>query len=92
MWKGKAVIGGNAGGIKYQIEDGVNGFLISSVEEAAKRIVQLIQDRALREEMGRKAKESVRKQFLMTRYIEQYLDLLGSFETVFKLTDMAKYS
>src|SRR5262249_56646165 len=25
MWKGTPVIGGNVGGIRYQIEDGVNG-------------------------------------------------------------------
>ncbi len=35
MWKGTPVIGGNAGGIRYQIEDGVNGFLVSSAAEAA---------------------------------------------------------
>jgi trehalose synthase len=90
MWKETPVIGGNVGGIRYQIEDGVNGFLVSSTEEAAHRIVQLIQDRELRKEMGRKAKESVRQRFLLTRYLEQYLDLLGSFETVFKLTDAMK--
>jgi trehalose synthase len=90
MWKGKAVVGGNVGGIRYQIEDGVNGFLISSVEDAANRIVQLIRDRELRDEMGRKAKESVKQRFLLTRYIEQYLDLLGSFKTVFTLTDAVK--
>lgn len=39
MWKGAAVIGGNAVGIRYQIQDGVNGFLVSSVDEAAERIV-----------------------------------------------------
>ena len=39
MWKGATVIGGNVGGIKHQIEDGVNGFLVDSVEEAAARIV-----------------------------------------------------
>ena len=38
MWKGKPVIGGNVGGIRRQIEDGVNGYLVSSVEEAAARI------------------------------------------------------
>lgn len=27
MWKGTAVIGGNVGGIRYQIDDGANGFL-----------------------------------------------------------------
>jgi trehalose synthase len=90
MWKETPVIGGNVGGIRYQIEDGVNGFLVSSTEEAAHRIVQLIQDRELRKEMGRKAKETVRQRFLLTRYLEQYLDLLGSFETVFKLTDAMK--
>ncbi len=87
MWKGTPVIGGNVGGIKYQIEDGVNGFLVSSVEDAAHKIVQIIKDRKLRKEMGIKAKESVRQRFLLTRYIEQYLNLLGSFETVFKLKD-----
>ena len=77
MWKGTPVIGGNVGGIRYQIEDGVNGFLISSVEEAAKRIVELVNDMELRDEMGRKARESVRKNFLLTRYLEQHLDLFG---------------
>ena len=37
MWKRTPVIGGNVGGIRYQIEAGVNGFLVSSVEEAAER-------------------------------------------------------
>jgi len=32
MWKRTPVIGGNVGGIRYQIEDGVNGFLVSSVD------------------------------------------------------------
>jgi trehalose synthase len=90
MWKGTPVIGGNVGGIRYQIEDGVNGFLVSSTEEAAHRIVQLIKDRELREHMGRQAKESVRQRFLLTRYLEQYLDLIGSFEIAFKLTDAMK--
>ncbi len=87
MWKGTPVIGGNVGGIRYQIEDGVSGFLVSTPEEAAERIVQVIKDKELREHMGKKAKESVKKRFLLTRYIEQYLDLIGSFEPVFKLTD-----
>jgi len=89
MWKGSAVIGGNVGGIRYQIEDGANGFLVDSVDQAAEKIVQLIKDRDLRERMGREAKESVRQRFLMTRLIEQYLDLLGSFKTVFKLAGKA---
>jgi trehalose synthase len=90
MWKGTPVIGGNVGGIRYQIEDGVNGFLVSSIEEAAERIVQLIKNRELCERLGQKAKETVRQKFLLTRYLEQYLDLLNSFEADFRLTDAMK--
>jgi trehalose synthase len=85
MWKRTPVIGGNVGGIRYQIKDGVSGFLVSSIEEAAERIVQLVEDKELREQMGQKAKETVRQQFLLTRYLEQYVDLFNSFETVFRL-------
>jgi trehalose synthase len=85
MWKGAAVVGGNVGGIRYQIKDGVNGFLVSDVEEAAERIVQLIKDPDLRKRLGEKARGTVREKFLLTRYLEQYLDLFNSFETVYRL-------
>ena len=85
MWKGTPVIGGNVGGIRYQIKDGVNGFLVSSMEEAAERIVQLVKDEKMRKQMGHKAKETVRKHFLLTSYLEQYLDLFNSFETVYRM-------
>jgi trehalose synthase len=90
MWKGAAVVGGNTGGIRYQIEDGVSGFLVSSVEETAARIVQLVKDKELRESLGQKAKESVRQRFLMSRLLEQYLDLFNSFEVSFRLVGNAK--
>ena len=85
MWKGAAVIGGNVGGIRHQIRDGVNGFLVSSVREAAERIVQLVKDKRLRFRLGQEAKETVKKRFLLTRYMEQYLDLFNSFEVVYRL-------
>jgi trehalose synthase len=87
MWKGKPVIGGNVGGIRHQIEDGVNGFLVSSVEEAAARIVQLIKDEKLQRQMGKNARETVKEGFLLTRLLEQYLDLFNSFETIHRLRD-----
>ena len=83
MWKGAAVVGGRCGGITHQIEDGANGFLVSSVDEAAARIVQLLKDSALRERLGHEARETVRQRFLMSRLIEQYLDLFSAFETSF---------
>src|SRR6266487_4324187 len=75
MWKRTPVIGGDVGGIRYQIEDGVNGFLVSSIEEAAERIVRLLKDKKLQEELGKKARETVREKFLLTHYVEQYFDL-----------------
>jgi len=85
MWKGTPVIGGNVGGIRYQIEDGVNGFLVNTVEEAAARIVQLVKDESLRRRLGEAGRESVRQKFLLSRNLEQYLDLFNAFETNFTL-------
>lgn len=87
MWKNTAVIGGNVGGIRYQIEDGVNGYLVDSPEQAAERIVQLIKDPDLRDQISSKGKETVRSQFLLIRLLENYIDLFNSFETVYCLHD-----
>src|SRR5436189_6469601 len=78
MWKGRAVIGGNVGGIRYQIENGVNGVLVASVDDAAERIVELLRDKKLRDEIGSRARETVREKFLLNRYVEEYLDLFGA--------------
>jgi trehalose synthase len=85
MWKGTPVIGGNVGGIRHQIRDGENGFLVDTPEEAAERIVQLLKDSDFRRRIGERAKESVRQRFLITRLMEDWLDLIGSFETHFQL-------
>ena len=63
MWKGKPVIDGDAGGIRVQINNGVSGFLVSSPYECAQRLVELLQDEALRARIGVAAKEGVRHLF-----------------------------
>lgn len=85
MWKGTPVIGGNVGGIRYQIKDGENGYLVSSIEETAQRIVTLLRDKRLRKSMGKKARETVKEHYLLPKYLEKYLDLINSFETNYKL-------
>ena len=85
MWKGTPVIAGRCGGLLHQIEDGVNGFLASSVEEAARRMVELLKDDQLRRTLGGKARDTVRERFLMSRKIEQCLDLFAAFEPTFTL-------
>ena len=87
MWKGAAVIGGNAGGIAHQIEDGENGYLVDSVAQAAEQIISLIKDRKLASRLGAKAREAVRRRFLMTRLMEDWLDLIAAFEPRFPLRD-----
>jgi trehalose synthase len=84
MWKGAAVIGGQVGGIRHQIENGVNGFLVSSVKEAAERLVQLLKDPKLRRRLGQKARQTVKKRFLLFNHLEHHLDLFGSFETIYR--------
>lgn len=85
MWKGTAVVAGNVGGIRHQIQDGVNGFLVDSVDQAAERIVQLLKDESLRRALGERARATVRDKFLMTRLMEEWLDLVAAFEPNFRL-------
>jgi trehalose synthase len=78
MWKGKPVVGGAVGGITLQIEDGVSGYLVDSVEYCAARVSELIGDPDLRDRMGRAGRERVRERFLCLREIEDYLRLISA--------------
>jgi trehalose synthase len=78
MWKGTAVVGGKVGGIRKQIIDGQNGFLVDSVDQAAFRIAQLLKDENLRIRLGEQARQSVRENYLMSRLVEDWIDLLMS--------------
>ena len=75
MWKGKPVIGGAVGGIPMQIIDGVTGFLVYSVEGAAFRARQLLNNPEMAKEMGERGQDHVRTHFLMTRQIRDYLSV-----------------
>ena len=75
MWKEKPVIGGAVGGIPLQIVHGLTGFVVYSVEGAAYRIRQYLNDPEMAIKMGRTGKEYVRNNFLLTRQIRDYLSL-----------------
>lgn len=79
LWKEKPVVASNVGGIPLQITDGENGFLVDpyDFDGFAERIVELLKNPSLAKEMGKKGKETVRKKFLMTRTLSDYLDLLN---------------
>lgn len=76
MWKGKPVIGGNAGGIRLQVVNHQTGFLVDTPEGAALRIRYLLQQENERLEMGERARQLVRENFLITRHLRDYLTLL----------------
>jgi len=77
LWHGKPVVGGNVGGIPLQVIDGETGFLVDSVEECAEKVRYLLAhpDEAAR--MGRAGREHVRRNFLTTRHLADYVWLLS---------------
>jgi trehalose synthase len=76
MWKGKPVIGGTAGGVSAQIVNEATGFIVHSVEGAAFRIRYLLSNPSVMTRMGAMAKEHVRRNFLITRHLSDYLTIL----------------
>jgi trehalose synthase len=76
LWKSKPVIGGDTGGIRLQVIPHHTGFLVSTPEGAALRMRYLLRQPDKIEEMGAKAKEFVRHNFLITRHVREYLSLM----------------
>ena len=75
MWKAKPVIGGAVGGIPLQIVHGITGFLVHSVDGAAFRIRQYLNNPEMAGRMGKAGREYVRNHFLLTRQARDYLAL-----------------
>lgn len=78
MWKGKPVVGGFAGGITVQIMYYHTGYTVSSVEGAAFRMRHLLNNPEIGRKMGNDAKEYVRRNFLITRHLADYLTLMAA--------------
>jgi len=77
MWKGKPVIGSLAGGIPSQIVSKVTGYTVETVEGAAFRIRHLLSNPEMIGRMGAAGREHVRRNFLITRHLGDYLALLA---------------
>ncbi len=78
MWKGKPVVGGFAGGITVQIMYYHTGYTVSSIEGAAFRMRHLLNNPEIGRKMGNDAKEYVRRNFLITRHVADYLTLMAA--------------
>jgi trehalose synthase len=67
----------DVGGIPLQVQNGISGYLVGSVDECAERCRDILEDPALGKALGRRGKEHVRKHFLMPRYLRDYLKIIS---------------
>ncbi len=67
---GKAVIGGNSGGIPDAVVDSETGLLVDpdDVEDIAAKITLLLEDQELARRLGRNGYERVKRQFTLDKY------------------------
>jgi len=73
LWKGIPVVATRVGGIPLQVIDGVTGFLVDTLDEAAERVILLIRRQWLARELGQAGMEHVRRNFLITKDLKDYL-------------------
>jgi trehalose synthase len=76
FWKGKPLIAGRAGGIPMQFPPGYARYLVSSGEELAGCMVELLGDSFRREAFGQAAREHVRRNYLLPRLLRDELRLI----------------
>jgi len=78
QWKGTPVVASRVGGIPEQVIDGKTGFLVDprDIQGCADKVSLLLKDKKLVAEMGKEARKFIKKKFLITRHLDDYLDLL----------------
>jgi trehalose synthase len=80
MWKARPVVASRIGGIQDQIVDGESGLLIddpTDLAAVAAACDSLLADRKRAVAMGEAARERVREEFLGSRHLVQYMELIG---------------
>ena len=80
LWKKKPVIGGDVGGIRLQVLNGITGYLVHSPEGAALRTLQLLADPDLCRHMGDNGYQHVKQNFLLTRDVKDHLLVMSALE------------
>lgn len=75
LWKGTPVVATRTGGIPLQVIDGITGFLVNNVQEASERVLQLLKRRFLAKMLGMEGREHVKRNFLITRHLRDYLKI-----------------
>ncbi|MBU4458636.1 glycosyltransferase, partial [Patescibacteria group bacterium] len=81
LYKETPVVASSVGGIPLQIIHGENGFLHepNDINGFAESIVTLLKDDKLRKKMGKSGREHIKKNFLITRLMLDWLDLFEKY-------------
>ena len=74
---GRPIVTTNSVGCKDTVEDGKNGFLIpiKDSDSLAAKLAILIEDRQLREQMGKCSREKAEKEFSLKMVVEKHLNV-----------------
>jgi glycosyltransferase involved in cell wall biosynthesis len=79
MAMGKPLISTNVGGIPEVVMDGVTGILVppGNSEELARAIMQLLNDRELRDSLGREGRRRVEEHFTLQAHVQRIQEIYG---------------
>jgi trehalose synthase len=77
LWKARPVVAGRVGGIVAQIDNGVTGWLVDSVDECAAACIEMLRDPDDARARALKGKEHVRTHFLTPRLLRDWLVLFN---------------
>jgi trehalose synthase len=79
MVKGRAVVASEVGGLRRQITDGHNGLLVdpADLDNVRAALARLLDDPALRQELGNRARTGVLRRFTMERLAKDYLKVIS---------------
>ena len=75
LWKEKPVVAGRAPGPQAQLLDGRSGYLCSTPEEFAQRILSILANPSLARRLGQAGREHVQSRLLITHLLKDYLSL-----------------
>jgi trehalose synthase len=79
LYKGTPVVASNVGGIPLQVVNGVSGFLHEphNLRGFSDSVIKLLKDEKLRVTLGNAGKEHVKKNFLITRLMLDWINLMN---------------
>lgn len=75
MSRGRAVLVSDIEGNRTVVRDGLDGFLFGSEAEFAEKAERLIREPHLRQELGKRGKEKIEREFSREGEIQEYLQL-----------------